>query len=483
MSLARRASRNIAFKALGEASRIAWALLIILVARWLGGESLGRISFAYSLTYIFVLLADLGLNVLVVREVARHRAAAGRYLGNLLSLKLLSAPVTFALIAVVIMMSGYPGEVVTVVLLFAGISLARGVLELYGAVLSGLEVMGREAVLKNLHQVSLLVSGVIALAMGSGPTGLSVALLIGSLLVVAIGSGLVRRTLPLFRPLWDGALLVALLRRAFPVGMIVLFIVLYNESDIVLLSYLGRGEHEVGWYAAASKVMKMLQVVPMLVVSGVYPVFSDLAKGPEEALATAFRGTLKLLLMIAIPVAAVVAAVAEPLVRLVYGPGFTPAIAPLRLLACSIPFLYLGYVLVNVLVSSDWTRLAALATGGAGAINITANLLLIPGFGIAGAALAAIAGQVAMVLIGAVAVEWAVTRTRWCQLASKPVVAGAAMVVTIALIGRASWAVALPAGLSFYLLVLVLSGALREEEFMAMRRLWRGAEPNRVLNP
>ena len=151
MSLARRASLNIALKALGELGRFAWALLLILVARHLGGESLGRIAFAYSFTTIFVLLTDLGMNILVVREVARDRDAAGYYLGNLLSIKLISAPVTFGLIAAAITLSGYSSDVVTVVLLFAGIAIARGVLQLYGAVFSGLEVMGREAVLKNLY--------------------------------------------------------------------------------------------------------------------------------------------------------------------------------------------------------------------------------------------------------------------------------------------------------------------------------------------
>ena len=63
MSLARRASLNIAVKALGELGRFAWALLLILVARHRGGESLGRIAFAYSFTTIFVLLTDLGVNV------------------------------------------------------------------------------------------------------------------------------------------------------------------------------------------------------------------------------------------------------------------------------------------------------------------------------------------------------------------------------------------------------------------------------------
>lgn len=482
MSIVRRASGNIAFKALGEVSRFAWAILLILVARRLGGESLGRISFAYSFTYIFVLLSDLGLNVLVVREVARDRSAAGRYLGNLLALKLLSAPVAFGLIAAVILLSRFPPEVVAVVLLFAGVNLARGVLELYGAVFTGLEVMGREAILKHLYQVSLLLSGGAALALGCGPLGLAVALLIPSLLIVAIGSGMVRRTIPFVRLLWDGAFWVAMLRRAFPIALTTVFIVLCNESDIVLLSYLGQGEREVGWYAAASRILKMLQLIPMLVVSGIYPIFSDLARGPKGSLNTAYSGTLKLLLMIAIPATIIVAGFAEPLVRLVYGQDFTPAIQPLRLLAWSVPFLYLGYVFVNILVSSDHLIWAALATGGAAAINIVANLLLIPVFGIAGSAWAAIVAQVGLVVIGAVAVERAVTRSGWFQLALKPLVAGAAMFVVVALVGGIHWAVAFGAGFSTYLLVLVVTGALGEEEFIAVRRLWRGVEPTRGLN-
>jgi O-antigen/teichoic acid export membrane protein len=483
MSLARRASLNIALKALGELGRFAWALLLILVARHLGGESLGRIAFAYSFTTIFVLLTDLGMNILVVREVARDRDAAGYYLGHLLSLKLVSAPVAFGLIAAAITLSGYSSDVVTVVLVFAGIAIARGVLQLYGAVFSGLEVMGREAVLKNLYQMSLFVSGGIALALGCGPLGLSVALLIASLFSLLIGSGMVRRTMPFVRLLWDGTLWLSLVRRALPLAMTTIFIILYNESDVVLLSYLGEGERQVGAYAAASKILKTLQLIPMLIVSGVYPVFSDLAMGPKDALNTAYRGTLKLLLVIAIPLTIAVASGADPLIRLIYGPGFGPAVLPLRLLAVSIPFVYLGYILVNVLVSSDHLTWAAVTTGGACAVNVAANLLLIPVFGISGSAIAATATQGALVVIGAVAAERAVTRPGWVQLVSKPVVAGAAMLLALSLVGRASWILAFPAGLGAYLLALVLTGSLREEEFAAVKRLWRNVAPQRVRHP
>jgi O-antigen/teichoic acid export membrane protein len=291
---------------------------------------------------------------------------------------------------------------------------------------------------------------------------------------------MVRRTMPFVRLLWDGALWLSLVRRALPLAMTTIFIILYNESDVVLLSYLGEGEREVGAYAAASKILKVLQLIPMLVVSGVYPVFSDLARGPRDALNTAYRGTLKLLLLIAIPLAIVVASFAEPFIRLIYGQGFAPAIPPLRLLAVSVPFVYLGYVLVNVLVSSDHMAWAALVTGAACAINVVTNLLLIPVFGISGSAIATVASQGALVVIGAVATERAVTRSGWVQIVAKPIVAGAAMLLALSLVGRASWILAFPAGLGAYLLALVLTGSLREEEFAAVKRLWRTVAPQKV---
>jgi hypothetical protein len=63
--------------------------------------------------------------------------------------------------------------------------------------------------------------------------------------------------------------------------------------------------------------------------------------------------------MIAIPLAIVVASFADLFNVFIYGQGFTLAIPPLRVLAVSIVFIYLGSVLVNVLVSSDHPARAA----------------------------------------------------------------------------------------------------------------------------
>jgi O-antigen/teichoic acid export membrane protein len=167
--------------------------------------------------------------------------------------------------------------------------------------------------------------------------------------------------------------------------------------------------------------------------------------------------------------------------RAVYGDGFAPAATPLRLLAASIPFLYLGYVLINVLVSSDRPALAALASGVAGGVTIAGNVLLIPVWGIAGSAIAAILAQASLVLVGAIATDRAVVRSAWLGLAAKPVAAGAAMLVTVALIGSAIGVAAFAVGLAVYVLALAASGALREEDVVAVRRLWRRARLGMTL--
>ena len=51
-------------------------------ARYLGAEGYGILSLALSITGIFGILADLGLNTLMVREVARNKELADTYISN-----------------------------------------------------------------------------------------------------------------------------------------------------------------------------------------------------------------------------------------------------------------------------------------------------------------------------------------------------------------------------------------------------------------
>jgi len=62
---------------------------VMYTARYLGAEGFGILSFALAFTGIFGVFADLGLRQLTVREVARDKSLAGKYLGNIAAMKVI----------------------------------------------------------------------------------------------------------------------------------------------------------------------------------------------------------------------------------------------------------------------------------------------------------------------------------------------------------------------------------------------------------
>src|SRR5207302_7612121 len=83
-------------------AKLAVFVVVVLLLRNLGDDRYGR--FAAMVVYVTLLgvVADLGLQTIFIRDVARDRRLFGRYLANLLSARLLLSIVALALLAVVL---------------------------------------------------------------------------------------------------------------------------------------------------------------------------------------------------------------------------------------------------------------------------------------------------------------------------------------------------------------------------------------------
>ncbi|MGB9199887.1 oligosaccharide flippase family protein, partial [Methanobacterium sp.] len=79
----------------------------IYIARSLGTEGFGTLSFALAFSGIFSIFADLGINTLTVREVARDKSLSNKYLGNGIIIKILLGFFSFGLIILIINLLGY----------------------------------------------------------------------------------------------------------------------------------------------------------------------------------------------------------------------------------------------------------------------------------------------------------------------------------------------------------------------------------------
>ena len=82
----------------------------IYIARYLGTDGFGILSFALAFTGMVSIFADMGLNTLVVREVARNKSTTDQFLTNVLVIKTILAVITVLIVILVINLLNYPPE-------------------------------------------------------------------------------------------------------------------------------------------------------------------------------------------------------------------------------------------------------------------------------------------------------------------------------------------------------------------------------------
>jgi O-antigen/teichoic acid export membrane protein len=168
--------------------------------------------------------------------------------------------------------------------------------------------------------------------------------------------------------------------------------------DFVILGALA-GAEVLGTYAIASKFAELLKLPGMAFTYVLYPRFTR--EGPQTAAATARE------LMPRATVATMVAALplalaAGTLLPMIYGEAFRPAIVPAYILLLGLAPEGLAGVATAFLYGSGHPGLNSLGMGIGVAVTVVLDLLLIPGFGATGAAIASTAAYLTTTAVLAV---------------------------------------------------------------------------------
>jgi O-antigen/teichoic acid export membrane protein len=176
-------------------------------------------------------------------------------------------------------------------------------------------------------------------------------------------------------------------QQALPLTLFALSLRLFDRLDLFFLKALGASSAEAGWYGGAQN----LSIVPGLVALSFSPLLlstiTRLIKDGAEAQARELaRQSLRWIVALA-PFAAMSAAAATEIVRLILGETFLGAARPLALLvfaALALVLVSAGTAILTAAGKATWTFYL---TGPMVPVAAAGHLLLIPRFGIGGAAL------------------------------------------------------------------------------------------------
>jgi O-antigen/teichoic acid export membrane protein len=207
----------------------------------------------------------------------------------------------------------------------------------------------------------------------------------------------------------SGRMLGSMTKQSISFWAFGLFSFVYLWIDTIMLTLM-TPEHVVGWYGSTTQILQTLMFLPVLVSTAWLPRLVSAAAESRHKLLTLARTPVELVLLISIPIAAVTALIARPLIHVVYGPAFAHATPVLMLLALCIPPLYLNIMLANILLAEKRQTVWAIVMAGAAVVNPLLNLVLIPATqsqfhnGAIGAAISLVLTEVIMDGVGMVLV-------------------------------------------------------------------------------
>lgn len=371
-----------------------------LIARFLDPDSVGKYVFALSFVTIFSIFLDLGLNPVLVREIARKEEKSNFYLNNIITLKLILSFLVYFLLFIVINLLKYPAVTKNLVYI-AGLAMLFDSFALtFFAVFRGLRNLTYESLAIIIYQILLVSIGTIFLILLRSVFYLILIYFLVTFFYFLISLILVyKKTLFRIRLFLKKDILLYLFSIS-PAFFLANFLNrIYYGLDVVLISKLVTDE-AVGYYSVSRKLVLALIFLPAALGAAIFPAFSNLYLTSREKLNQIFQKSFFYLFILSFPIMLGTISLAKEIIAEVYGSVYFPSILPLKILISSVVFLFLNFSLGALLNACErqylQTRNMAIATFA----NVFLNFLLIPPYSFIGASIALVVSEALLFFLG-----------------------------------------------------------------------------------
>lgn len=363
------------------------------IARVEGREIWGQYSTALAFIGLSSMFASWGLDQLLPRQIARDRARVGPLLTNASIVGGLASILTAMTVVATVGFLNYPSPVQR--LIWMGVILVlfpRTESLLCESTISGLERMEWIAAVRFPVTILRVALSLLLLSRGFGVDALFVVLCSYYVVVWVAYLTLVTRCVPTFRLKVDPSLIGALFVQAVPFVATISIGEASKQIDRVLLSKLWDTD-SVGLYSTGIMLVQVLYLVAPAIMNALFPMISRVYVASQQQFSRVITRVSKLLLIGTFPVSLTIITFASPFILLVFGQDYASSVAVLRVYAIGIMPSFVGRLLYRSILASDNERLAVRVALVNSAASVALNVLLIPNYGMLGAAVSGISTE------------------------------------------------------------------------------------------
>ncbi len=370
---------------------LAGLLVGIWVARYLGPAQFGLFSYAVAFAALFSSIAKLGLDSIMVRDLVREPAQRDIYMGTAFWLKLAGSLAMLGVIGIALQLTTSDSTTRLYIFIIAS-----------GAIFQPFEVVDLYFQSKVLSKfvsicklIQLTISSLIKIFLIYIDSGLFWFVIVSLIDQITLAATLYLayryQKIGMYFKHFNRHVAKKLLIDSWPLVLSGLAVMIYMRTDQIMIKEM-LGEKEVGLYSAATRISEIWYFVPILITNSIFPAILNVKKNSPKYLFR-LRVLFSVLVWIGILVAAITAFIYDWLIIFLYGQDYQQAGQVLMIHIWGGIFVALGAASGSWFVSENLQRYALYRTLLGASVNIALNFVLIPKYGILGAAIGTVVAQ------------------------------------------------------------------------------------------
>ena len=370
-------------------------IIIAILARYFDLETFGNYSFIFVLCNLFQVMIGMGINPIVIREVAKDQEKSEKLFVASFVTRILFSIVTFGIIALSINLSTSHTEVIR-----ATYVCSVGVIILFFnnlpySIFQGCQRMKFVTVVGIVSNVVYLVTTIAFVKSGAGLEKIFFPFVIGNLTGFVLGLYILYKKFFVPKFSIDLKLCKYLIKESYLLGIGRILRQLSFRFDTILIKIM-RGSIEVGLFSGAYRLFLQITFVPRNIVMSLFPVFARKYAERDDSLNSAFEECFKIFALFVIPSVIFLFFFAKDIIIVIFGEKLIQSVPVFRILSVAWGFMFISVLFTNTLIAIGRQNLVTFCIALALMVNIILDVILIPIMGFYGAGVATLVAEVVL---------------------------------------------------------------------------------------
>jgi len=377
---------NVSWAVLGKSIDILIGLVVgILVARYLGPEQYGLMSYVVSYVTLFSILSTFGLDSIVVRELSKTLIPKEKILGTASAIRLFMSLATMFLIFITLLVYESDSFTSLAVMIYS-VSL----------LISSLDVV-RNYFISIMQNKYIVKAEIFRRLIGAG---IKILLLLNNMSLlwfiiamtfdfILVTSGYIfsywKQGGVLFAWRFDSTVAGMLVKESYPLLLSGAMIIVYQKIDQIMIRNMIDNK-AVGQFAVASAITQYVIFIPTVIGQTITPLLVKLHQRDVVAFNIKTQQFMDLMVWSSVLMAISISLSAFIIIPFLYGAAYAGAVPVLQIMAWKAVFVGLLVSSGQIIIIEGIQKYAVFRNIIGCIVSVVLNLILIPRFGIIGSA-------------------------------------------------------------------------------------------------